>query len=124
MARSYQNSALRIGAHGDKYYVIFTSVNLNSRVEDRQHYNISLSFAGFTPWSIQAEAKTFASGNKFLVFRTSDQRFFGELVSSNSVTISQAGTSIFEFTVAGAKEALAAMLSCQEAHRNNLLKSF
>ena len=124
MARSYRNSALRIGVHGDDYYVIFTNGNLTPRIEDRKHYTLSLNFDALTPWSINAEAKTFASGNKFLIFRTSDQRFFGELVSSSSLKISQSGTSIFEFTVTGAKEALASMLNCQEVHRHNSLKGF
>jgi hypothetical protein len=123
MSRSYRNSALRIGVHGDNYHVIFTSENLTPRIENRKYYDLSLSFGKLTPWSIKAEAKTFASGNKFLVFRTSDQRFFAELVGSNSLTISQSGTPIFEFTVTGAKEALAAMLNCQEAHLRNANKS-
>jgi hypothetical protein len=108
---------------GPNYYIRFTSGTLSPMIEDRKHYNLSLSFGGFTPWTIKAEAKTFVSGNKFLVFRTSDQRLFGGLVSSNSLTISQSGTSIFEFTVTGAKEALAAMLNCQEAHLRNPNKS-
>jgi len=116
MVSDYRNSALRIGVHGDNYYVIFTNVNLNSRIEDRKHYTLSLGFDELTPWTVKAEPKIFASGIKSLVFHTSDQRFFGELVSSNSLTISQSGTPIFEFTVTGAKEALAAMLNCQEAH--------
>jgi Flp pilus assembly protein protease CpaA len=123
MVRAYGNSALRIGAYGDSYYVLFTSGNLNSTIEDRKHYTLSLSFGELTPWTIKAVAKTFASGIKSLVFHTSDQRFFEELVSSNSVTISQSGTTIFEFTVTGAKGALAAMLNCQEAHLRNPNKS-
>jgi len=123
MSRVYRNSALRIGVHGANYYIILTSTNLNSRVENQKYYNFSLSFSEFTPWSIKTQAKTFASGNKYLVFHTSDQRFFTELVSSNSLTISQSGTAIVEFTVTGAKEALAAMLNCQESHRHNPHKS-
>jgi hypothetical protein len=122
MVRAYGNSALRIGIHGDNYYVLFTSGNLNSKIENRKHYTLSLSFGELTPWTIKAEAKTFTSGIKSLVFHTSDQRFFGELVSSNSVTISQSGTPIFEFTVTGAKRALAAMLDCQESHLRNPYK--
>ena len=124
MARSYRNSALIIGIHGDDYYVIFTNSDLTPRIEDRKHYTLSLNFGALTPWSINVEAKTFASGNKFLIFRTSDQRFVGELISSSSLKISQSGTSIFEFTVTGAKEALASMLNCQEVHRHNSLKGF
>jgi hypothetical protein len=123
MARAYRNSGLRIGVHGPNYYIRFTSGILNPVIEDGKHYNLSLSFDGFTPWTIKTAAKTFVSGNKFLVFRTSDQRLFAELVSSNSLTISQSGTPIFEFTVTGAKEALAAMLSCQESHRRNPYKA-
>ena len=122
MSRAYRNSALRIGVHGANYYIIFSSANLNPRIENQKYYNLSLSF-GETPWSIKAEAKTFASGNKYLVFHTSDQRFSAELVSSNSLTISQSGTAIFEFTVTGAKEALAAMLNCQESHRRDPTKT-
>ena len=124
MVRAYRNSALRIGVHGDSYYVLFTSANLNSKIEDHKHYTLSLSFGDeLTPWTIKAEPKIFTSGIKSLVFHSSDRRFFEELVGSNSVTISQSGTPIFEFTVTGAKEALAAMLNCQEAHRHNSLKS-
>jgi len=123
MSRAYRNSALRIGVHGANYYIIFTSANLNSRIENQKYYNLALSFGELTPWSIKAEAKIFASGNKYSVFRTSDQRFFAELVSNNSLTISQSGAPIFEFTVTGAKEALAAMLNCQESHRRNPYKS-
>ena len=87
--------------------MIFTSNNLAPRIEDRRDYTISLSFGALTSWSIDAEAKTFASGNKFLIFHTNDQaRFFGELVSNSSLKISQSGTPVFEFTVTGAKEAL------------------
>ena len=119
MARAYRNSGLRIGVHGPNYHIRFTSGTLSPRIEDGKHYNLSLSFGRFTPWTITAEAKAFFSGNKYLIFYTSDQRFFTELVSSNSLTISQSSTAIFEFTVTGAKEALAAMLNCQESHRHN-----
>jgi prepilin peptidase CpaA len=123
MARAYEDLGLRIGVRGPNYYIRFTSGNLSPIIEDRKHYNLSLSFGGFTPCTIKTKAKTFTSGNKSLVFSTSDQRFFGERVTSNSLTISQSGTSIFEFTVTGAKEALAAMLNCQEAHLRNPNKS-
>ena len=123
MVRAYRNSALRIGVHGDNYYVLFTSGNLNSEIEDRENYTLSFSFGELAPWTIKTQVKTFTSGIKFLVFHTNDQRFFAELVSSNSLTISQSGTPIFEFTVTGAKEALAAMLNCQESHRHNPHKS-
>jgi hypothetical protein len=123
MSRHYRSSALRIGIHGANNYIILTSANLNLKIENQKYYDLSLSFNEFTPWFIKTQAKTFASGNKYLVFHTSDQRFFAELVSSNSLTISQSGTAIFEFTVTGAKEALAAMLNCQESHRRDPTKT-
>jgi prepilin peptidase CpaA len=123
MVRAYGNSALRIGVHGDNYYVLFTNSSVNANIDDRKHYMLSLKIGEYTPWSIKTQAKTFNSGNKYLVFHTSDQRLFAELVRSNSLTISQSGTAIFEFTVTGAKEALATMLNCQESHRRNPYKS-
>jgi hypothetical protein len=124
MFRTYWSSALRIGVHGPTYYMMFTSEHLNLRIEDRKFYNLSLRFGNLIPWSIEAKSELFPrSNNKFLLFRTSNQRFLSELVGNNTLTISQSGSPIFEFTLTGAKEALAAMLSCQESHRHNPYKS-
>jgi hypothetical protein len=122
MARIYGHSGLRIGFHGPAkdYAVMFTSETLIRRIEDQKSYNLSLRFGNLSPWSIDAAATILGSSDKrMLLFRAGDQRFLAELVSNNSLTISQSGTPIFELTVTGAKEALAAMLNCQESHRHN-----
>jgi len=126
MARIYGHAGFRIGFHGPAkdYAVMFTSENLIPRIEDQKSYNLSLRFGNLSPWSVEAAATTLGSSDKrMLLFRTGDQRFLAELVSNNSLTISQSGTPIFEFAVTGAKEALAAMLNCQESHRRNPYKA-
>ena len=125
MVRINGHSGLRIGYHGQAkdYAVMFTSENLSPKIEDQKSYNLSLRFGNLSPWSIEARTEILRSNVKMLHFHTGDRRFFGELVNSNSLTISQSGTPIFEFTLAGAKEALVAMLNCQESHRHNPYKS-
>jgi len=125
MVRINGHSGLRIGFHGQAkdYAVMFTSENLSPKIEDQKSYNLSLRFGNLSPWSIEARTEILRSNVKMLHFHTGDRRFFGELVNSNSLTISQSGTPIFEFTLAGAKEALVAMLNCQESHRHNPYKS-
>jgi hypothetical protein len=115
---------LRIGFYGpaNDYAVMFGSDTLNTRVENNKYYGITLRFGNETPWTAEAVVKIFPETNsKVVIFRTSQQQFFAELAKNNSLIISQNGDPIAEFSTTGAKDALAAMLKCQESHQQNPL---
>jgi hypothetical protein len=127
MYRVYGGAVLRIGFYGpaNDYLVMFGSDTLSPRLENEKYYNLNLKFGSESPWTVETMAKFFPDSNsKVLLFRTNQQQFFSELVSNNSLTISQPGNPVAEFSVTGAKEALQAMLTCQESHNHNPPKSF
>ena|SRR6266403_2889952 len=122
MYRVYGSAILRIGFYGPEndYSVMFGSYTLSTIIENNKYYSINLTFGNETPWTAEAVAKFFpGTNNKALSFRTSQQQFFAELVSNNSLIISQNGSPISEFSLTGAKDALTAMQKCQESHRQN-----
>jgi hypothetical protein len=122
MYRKFGDAGLRIGFYGraNWYSVMFRSDTLNTRIEVDKYYTINLKFGDETPWTVKALAKIFVGTNiKVLMFLINDQQFFTELVSNNSLIISQNGSPISELSVTGAQEALTAMQKCQESHRQN-----
>jgi hypothetical protein len=127
MFRVYGDAVLRIGFYGpaNDYVVMFGSDTLSPRLENQKYYNLNLKFGNELPWTVETRAIIFPGTNyKMLLFHTNQQQFFSELVSNNSLTISQVGNPVAEFSVTGAKEALQAMLTCQESHNHNPPKSF
>ncbi len=122
MYRLHGSAILRIGFYGpaNDYSVMFGNDTLSTRIENNKYYSINLTFGNETPWTVEATAKFFPGTNiKMLIFRTSQQQFFADLVSNTHLIISQNGSSISEFSLKNAKDALTAMQKCQESHGQN-----
>jgi hypothetical protein len=118
MYRSTGSSGFRVGFYGpDWYMVAFSNDWLDANITEDTKYDLDLKI-GNNPWTIAATA--FSLGNlKVLGFHTRQTDFFKQLVSNESLTVSQSGKLVADYNVSGAKDALAAMLTCQESHNHN-----
>jgi hypothetical protein len=120
MFRITGDSGLRVGFYdSDWYFITFSNKWLEENITEKTKYDLDLKI-GKNPWTVTAKA--FALGTtKMLGFQTQQKEFLSQLASNNYLTVFQSSKQVAEYNISGAKDGLAAMLTCQEAHENKSL---